>query len=204
MTTTAPPARLRAAPSGPRAPVPVAAAVIAVAGCAALLARPWTLHALDDPVLPLVIFFVALGVVGARWPLPAPPPAGTQRPLSPAVVIGVGLAAFGTGRLLLGDPAPAAPWPALATPLLLHGLAAVAEEAFFRGLVFGLLERWGPAVAVGGSALAFAAVHVTVWGWWVLPLDLAAGLVLSWQRAASGHWAVPAVTHALANLWALA
>jgi membrane protease YdiL (CAAX protease family) len=51
-----------------------------------------------------------------------------------------------------------------------------------------------------GSAALFAIAHVTVYGWWVLPLDLAAGLVLAWQRWASGSWAVPAVTHVVANL----
>jgi membrane protease YdiL (CAAX protease family) len=41
---------------------------------------------------------------------------------------------------------------------------------------------------------------VTVYGWWVLPIDIAAGLVLAWQRWATGSWKVPAVTHVLANL----
>jgi len=53
---------------------------------------------------------------------------------------------------------------------------------------------------LAGSAVLFAAVHVTVYGLWVLPLDLAAGLLLGWQRRATGSWAVPAVTHAVANL----
>ena len=48
--------------------------------------------------------------------------------------------------------------------------------------------------------MLFAAVHVTVYGLWVLPLDLAAGLLLGWQRQATGSWLVPAVTHAIANL----
>jgi hypothetical protein len=34
----------------------------------------------------------------------------------------------------------------------------------------------------------------------VLPLDLAAGLLLGWQRATTGSWAAPAVTHVVANL----
>jgi membrane protease YdiL (CAAX protease family) len=34
----------------------------------------------------------------------------------------------------------------------------------------------------------------------VLPLDLAAGLLLGWQRQATGSWAVPAATHVVANL----
>ena len=37
-------------------------------------------------------------------------------------------------------------------------------------------------------------------GWVALPVDLGAGLVLSWQRWACGRWEVPAATHALANL----
>jgi hypothetical protein len=33
----------------------------------------------------------------------------------------------------------------------------------------------------------------------VLPVDLGAGLLLGWQRWATGTWTVPAVTHAAAN-----
>jgi membrane protease YdiL (CAAX protease family) len=76
----------------------------------------------------------------------------------------------------------------------------VAEEAFFRRLVYGALLRSGPAAALVGSSVLFAAVHVTVYGAWVLPLDLAAGLLLGWQRRATGSWAVPAVAHVVANL----
>jgi len=73
-------------------------------------------------------------------------------------------------------------------------------EAFFRRLGYGALAYPGPVLAGLGSAVLFASVHVTVYGAWVLPLDLAAGLVLSWQRWATGSWAVPAVTHAAVNL----
>ena len=76
----------------------------------------------------------------------------------------------------------------------------MAEEAFFRRLVYGALLAAGPVAAVVGSAVLFAAVHVTVYGVWVLPLDLAAGLLFGWQRQATGSWTVPAVTHAAANL----
>jgi membrane protease YdiL (CAAX protease family) len=79
-------------------------------------------------------------------------------------------------------------------------LAAVAEEAFFRRFVYDALLPGGATLAVVGSALLFALAHVTVYGWWVLPIDLAAGFVLSWQRWATGSWKVPAVTHVLANL----
>jgi hypothetical protein len=82
-------------------------------------------------------------------------------------------------------------------------VAAVAEEVFFRRLVYGWLERWGAALAVGVAGLLFAFVHVPVYGWDVLPIDLAAGIVFGWQRWASGTWTAPAVAHAVANLLAL-
>ena len=106
--------------------------------------------------------------------------------------------AFVLGRLLLaGSPPPA---PATALVMGLNTLAAVSEEAFFRRFAYDTLLAGGPGLAIGGTALLFAAVHVTVYGLWVLPLDLAAGLVFGWQRRVTGSWAVPAATHAVANL----
>jgi membrane protease YdiL (CAAX protease family) len=164
----------------------------------ALLARPWAGELASDPTAVLVVLFVALGAVGAWWPLPA-----VTRPVPRSVAVTVavvGVAAFGAGRLLAGGRAAA---PALAVYVVLNTLAAVAEEAFFRRLLYGVLERHGQTVAVVGSAAAFAVVHLTVWGAWALPLDLAAGLLLSWQRAVTGRWSVPAFTHAAANVLAV-
>jgi Type II CAAX prenyl endopeptidase Rce1-like len=172
---------------------PVAAVLAATAGCVLLTARPLLLARVPEPVPALVAVFVALLTVGALWPVAA---AG-ERPGSGAVVLGVGLAAFGLGRLLGGGDPPA---PLAVRVIALNSLAAVAEEAFFRRFVYAVLLRGGAGVAVVGSAALFAVVHVTVYGAWVLPIDLAAGLVLSWQRWASGSWRVPALTHVLANV----
>jgi membrane protease YdiL (CAAX protease family) len=180
-------------------------------GAGALLARPLLFRTVADPTVVLGALFVALGLVGTCWPLAPRSPTGSGRPGPPsdeapapgaapgaALVLGVG--AFAVGRLLgAGTTVRLAPPVA---PLLLSGLAAVAEEAFFRRLVYGLLAPRGPAVAVAGAALCFAAVHATVWGVAVLPLDLAAGLLLGWQRAATGRWSVSAVTHVAANVLA--
>lgn len=113
------------------------------------------------------------------------------------MVAAVGVAAFALGRVIGGGHPPV---PFAARFIVLNTLAAVAEEAFFRRLLYGALERHGAALAVAGSTILFALVHVTVYGWWVLPIDLAAGLVLSWQRWATGSWTVPAVTHVVANV----
>jgi membrane protease YdiL (CAAX protease family) len=82
-------------------------------------------------------------------------------------------------------------------------VAAVAEELFFRRLVYGWLAHWGVAAAVMGSAVLFALVHVPVHGPGIVPIDLAAGLMFGWQRWASGTWTAAAATHVLANLMAL-
>ncbi len=181
----------------------LAAGAVVVLGSAALLARPWLVRLPGDPVMVLVGLFVALGVVGATWRLPARdlddgPQVG---PVSAWVALGIGLGAFGVGRLLAAGTLPVA--PLVFRSVALNTLAAVSEEAFFRRLAYGVASTWGPVLAVTTSAAVFAAVHVTVWGWAVLPLDLAAGLVLGWQRWASGRWSVPAATHAAANVLAI-
>jgi len=165
--------------------VPVMAAAVTL-----FAARPLLNRAMHDPTPALVALFGALLVLGLAWPLTS------QRPRDVVVVLALGLAAFAFGRLVSGH-APPAP---TARVVLLASLAAVAEEAFFRRFVYAVLDIGGAALAVGGSTLLFALAHVTVYGWWVLPLDLAAGLVLSWQRWASGTWKVPAATHLVANL----
>jgi membrane protease YdiL (CAAX protease family) len=178
----------------------------AVAGVVALLARPWFLPA-GVAVEWRVAFFVALGATGLAW---RPNRSAYLRPSRTArsgtrkqtvAVLVVGAVAFVLGRVVVEVPVRSS---GMALAVGLNALAAVAEEAFFRRYLYGLVEAGhGPAVAVAVTAGAFALVHVTVWGWWVLPLDLAAGLVLSWQRAATGRWSVPAATHVLANTLAL-
>jgi membrane protease YdiL (CAAX protease family) len=177
---------------------PRAAVIVGAAGCAALTARPLLLDVAGGrPAQVLAALFVSLLAVSLLWPAP---PRGATASASGAVpgVLAVGIGAFVVGRILVaGSPAPV---PATALVVGLNTLAAVAEEAFFRRLVYGALLAGGPAAAVVGSAVLFAAVHVTVYGAWVLPLDLAAGLLFGWQRQATGSWAVPAATHAVANL----
>lgn len=108
-----------------------------------------------------------------------------------------GIVAAVVVRLLAPAPLSATRWGIVAAVV-----TGVAEEALFRRGLYGLLERWGAAAAVVGSAAAFGLVHVPVYGWRVLALDMCAGLVFGWQRWLTGHWSSPAVTHALANVLA--
>jgi membrane protease YdiL (CAAX protease family) len=174
-------------------------AAAVVAGCVLLMARPALLGTGGHPATPVVLLFGALLALGVAVPtLRAAPRPG---PGTVAAAVGLGVATFAIGRLIGGGRPP---FPFSARLVVLNSLAAVAEEAFFRRLAYDVLSPSGAVGAVAGTAVLFAAVHVTVYGPWVLPLDLAAGLVLGWQRWATGSWAAPAATHVVANLLVLA
>jgi membrane protease YdiL (CAAX protease family) len=170
-----------------------------------LLLRPVLVTHLSHPAAVLATVFVALATVGLAWPPAALPRLSVRQGRyadltdrkSTGVVLLVGVGAFAVGRIVGGGHPPTAQ---IGVALFGNTLAAIAEEAFFRRFLYGLLAAKGDGVAVAGTAIAFAAVHVTVYGVWVLPIDLAAGAVLSWQRWATGSWAVPAITHVLANV----
>jgi membrane protease YdiL (CAAX protease family) len=192
-----------------------AAAPAVLAGLAFLAARPG-LEALPPAVRTGVLAagYIALGLAAAatspRVPRPLPPSgaraeasslAGVRSGWGPAgAALAVGAAAIGAAALLAG---PVPPLPGGVVALALSLLAAVAEEALFRGALYGALERHGTWLAVAVSALLFALVHVPSYGLAALPVDLGAGLLFGWQRWASGRWTVPAATHAAANLLAV-
>ena len=96
----------------------------------------------------------------------------------------IGLGAVGLAALVSG-PVVRMPFAAWALPLSV--LAAVAEEALFRRVAYGWLARWGVPVAIIGSALLFAVVHVPLYGTAVLPVDLGAGLLLGLAALGHGH-----------------
>jgi len=91
--------------------------------------------------------------------------------------------------------APLVPW-ALVTILV-----ATAEEAVLRGVLFGAVRRAsGNVPALVLTTLAFALIHVPLYGWHVVPLDLAVGLALGGLRIATRGVAAPALAHAVADL----
>jgi membrane protease YdiL (CAAX protease family) len=96
---------------------------------------------------------------------------------------------------------PGAGWTGYPTWALAVVAVAVAEETLLRGSLYAAVEqRAGTAAAIGAGACAFAALHVPLYGWAVVPLDLAVGIWLGILRAASGSVAAPACAHALADL----
>jgi membrane protease YdiL (CAAX protease family) len=169
----------------------------AILGVAALLLRSRVLT-LPTPErdLALICIYSALLISSVLIPVAA----DTTARMSPVLVTCIGLGAVILAALAAGRP-PAQSFAPLALPISI--LAAVAEEALFRRVAYGWLSRYGAAIAVFGSALLFAAVHVPLYGVAAFPVDLGAGLLFSWQRWASGRWEVAAGTHAAANFVAV-
>lgn len=169
------------------------ASVIAVLGLAALWLRPW-LVARVTPSIVLALVFGALLGIGLAVPIPAPQ---VQRSTVCLAVGGIGIVAVMAAHLLVPGRAAV---PLSGRFVVLDIVAAVAEEAFFRRFLHGVLRPHGVAVAVLVPTVLFTIVHLTTYGAWVLPLDFAAGLLFAWQRESTGRWSVPALTHVIANL----
>lgn len=95
-------------------------------------------------------------------------------------------------------PLPQDP-PSLATYYLLGGfIAPLAEELFFRGVVYGFFRRWGPIPALAVSTLAFVAAHGTGP---VLPIaQLIGGILFGLAYEREAHLLVPITIHATGNM----
>jgi membrane protease YdiL (CAAX protease family) len=166
---------------------------VVVGGCALLLARP-ALFGLGPPALVVAVLFTGLLLLALAAPVPRAVGSGSSRVM---LVLGAGVAAFAIGRVIAGGHAPAFTWGFVA----LNTLAAIAEEALFRRVLYAALVPVGAVFAIVGGAVLFALVHITIYGMWVLPLDIAAGVLFGWQRWATDRWSVPAATHAAANVF---
>jgi membrane protease YdiL (CAAX protease family) len=168
-------------------------------GTIALLLRLRVLMLPDtDRIAVLTVMYAALLVGSVLVPVARGRRVDLSRSL---VVLVIGVAGVGAAAIAAGTPAavPFGPW---ALPLSL--LAAAAEEAFFRRTAYAAVERQGgAAAAIILTAVAFAAIHLPLYGVAAFPVDLGAGLLLGWQRWETGDWTVPAATHVAANLMAV-
>lgn len=84
--------------------------------------------------------------------------------------------------------------------VLVCGVAPLAEEVWFRGVIFRSLLPWGPPVAMATSGLVFSAVHLDLGS--LLPFTLVGALIawLYWRR---GNLADAAVFHYAFNATSL-
>jgi membrane protease YdiL (CAAX protease family) len=103
-------------------------------------------------------------------------------------------------QLLAGRSLPdtAGLWPWVLVVTVIAG----AEEVFLRGTLYDAVSEFaGTSWAVCVGAVAFAILHVPLYGWHVLPLDLTVGVVLGMLRASTGSVVAPATAHVIAD-WA--
>jgi membrane protease YdiL (CAAX protease family) len=170
---------------------------------AALVARVAVAGRAGAQSLPAGLIFAGLlGLVAVAGAAPLARP-GRARFARHA---GVGL----LGAAVLCIPAAVRHADGALGPLPLHGylpwafgvtLVAIAEEALLRGTLYTALEqRFGTPPALALTTVAFALLHVPLYGWTVFVLDLAVGFWLGALRAITGTVAAPAIAHTVADL----
>lgn len=133
---------------------------------------------------------------------------GGERPArsrASSILIGGGGAAVLIGLALVAHLGRVGPSLAPATAFLPWAvvtiIVATAEEAVLRGALFAAVRpHGGVTAAIVVTSVAFALMHVPLYGWHVVPLDLGVGIFLGGLRLASGGLAAPAVAHAVADL----
>ena len=77
-------------------------------------------------------------------------------------------------------------------------VSPIAEEVFFRGVVYGFLRRWGVLVAVIGSTVIFVGAHAIISR---IPLtQVVGGLVFATAYEVEGNLMVPIMIHSLGNI----
>jgi membrane protease YdiL (CAAX protease family) len=145
-------------------------------------------------VFALTLLGLALAA-GWRPALPRPGSLGVGV-VGGLILIGIPELVGPSSRAVIGmRPDPFLAWVAVTA------LVVTAEEALLRGALLSALDAaGGPAVAVVGSSIAFALMHVPVYGWSVVPLDLAAGAFLAGLRYLTGGTAAPTMAHLLADM----
>ena len=76
-------------------------------------------------------------------------------------------------------------------------VSPIAEEVFFRGIIYGFLKRWGVLVALIGSTVIFVLAHAVISR---VPLtQVVGGLVFAVAYEVEGSLMVPITIHVLGN-----
>jgi membrane protease YdiL (CAAX protease family) len=183
-----------------RPPSRIARPALILAGMAGIVGLRWaaTVHATAGAVAIGLVFglgLTTLALSGGWRPMPERRWAVAAGAAGGAVLV---LLAVVTRSGQLPWLAPAAafgPWVAVTV------LVASAEELVLRGALFDELHlSLGTTGAVLVTSVVFALMHVPLYGWHVVPLDVGVGLWLAGLRLATGGIAAPAIAHTIADL----
>jgi hypothetical protein len=196
----------------PATTLPVAAGVAGLAGAVAVRVGVAGGAGVRSPAAGL-LFAVLLAAVALGVSMPAGAPAGGVRAfLRPFIRRGLpaglaGAAVLCAVPLVVHLRTPGGPLPLGQLPLWASvvTVVAVAEEALLRGALWTAAAALaaggrGDMLALALTTPAFTLLHVPLYGWAALPLDLAVGLLLGGLRMLTGGWGAPAVAHTVADL----
>jgi membrane protease YdiL (CAAX protease family) len=179
---------------------PIVRPALILGGLAAIVGLRWaaTVHGAAGAVAIGLIFGLGLlGVgFGGGWrPVPERRTSLAIGAVGGAVLVGLAVATRSAQLPWLAPAAAFGPWVAVTI------LVASAEELVLRGALFDALDgSLGTVAAVVMTSVAFALMHVPLYGWHVVPLDLGVGLWLAGLRLATGGIAAPAIAHTVADL----
>lgn len=146
-----------------------------------------------------VLFVVAL--VPAAWLYrDLIPLRGGTRTVAAGIIGGlVAVVAAAAGRVVIVQLGAAPGTLAWWVPLVVA--VAVSEELLLRGAIFTAAVRdGGEATALVLTSVLFGVIHVPLYGWVAVPLDIAVGLGLGGLRLLTRSTVAPAVAHALADV----
>ena len=146
------------------------------------------------------VFGVTL-ILMAKWPLT---PHAWRLPGRRSVAIGLigGLLLIAVPVLIQPGPRPIGLRPEpFAAWALVTSLVAVGEEALLRGALFDAVKTTGGLItAIAVTSVVFALMHVPLYGWSVVPVDIGAGVILGGLRILGRGVSAPAVAHTFADL----
>jgi membrane protease YdiL (CAAX protease family) len=115
-----------------------------------------------------------------------------------AFFVAIGLCAFKISPIpFIKTPLPKGTQPLIWFFVVGGLLAPLAEEVFFRGIVYGFLRRWGTLVAIAGTTLFFVGAHSMVAR--VPVTQIVGGIVFALAYETRGSLVVPITIHVLGN-----
>lgn len=86
-------------------------------------------------------------------------------------------------------------------PIIVLLIMGACQEFFFRSLLVTWLEKWGSRVAIGASAVIFAATHLVLPDPWLMTgLSLVGGVFWGWHFVTYRNFYMLTLSHLVVNL----
>ncbi len=118
-----------------------------------------------------------------------------------AAVAGIGMVAVhltgGNPLRMLRSPLPSGDWELVLFFLVGGCIAPVAEELFFRGILYTFFRRWGIICALAVSTAVFVALHAPIG---IPYTQIVGGIVFALAYETTGNLTAPMTIHCLGNL----